>query len=143
MKGYFSEGRRVATSPFWRLFIAFACFIVLAGAACRRSTDSAQGISIRQEITPQPVRVGEATVAIQLADATANPVTHAAIMVEADMAHPGMAPVFKEANEIAPGSYQTKIIFTMGGDWVLLLHIKLANGSKIERQMDVRGVRSN
>jgi hypothetical protein len=31
----------------------------------------------------------------------------------------------------------------MGGDWVLLFHIKLANGKEIERQMDVRGVSPN
>ncbi len=133
----------MATPPFWRVFFAFACLIALAAAACRRSTDAAHDISIREEITPQPVHVGEATVAVQLADGMANPVTQAAIMVEADMAHPGMSPVFQAANETAPGSYQAKITFTMGGDWVLLLHIKLADGSKIERQMDVRGVRSN
>jgi hypothetical protein len=69
--------------------------------------------------------------------------THATIKVEADMAHPGMAPVFKAANETAPGSYQAEISFTMAGDWVLLLHIQLADGSKVERQVDVRGVRSN
>ena len=31
----------------------------------------------------------------------------------------------------------------MGGDWVVLLHIRLADGRKIERQMDVKGVESN
>lgn len=143
MRGYFSEGRRMATPPFWRVFFAFACLITLATAGCRRSSGSEPGISIHEQISPQPVRVGEAIVVIQLTDSTANPITHAAIMVEADMAHPGMSPVFKAANETTSGSYQAKITFTMGGDWVLLLHITLANGSKIERQMDVRGVLSN
>jgi YtkA-like len=64
-------------------------------------------------------------------------------MVEVDMSHPGMSPVFAEATETAPGSYRANIDFSMGGDWVVLLHIKLADGRKIERQVDVRGVRSN
>ncbi len=59
------------------------------------------------------------------------------------MSHPGMGPVFGKANETSPGSYRTQIDFNMGGDWIVLLHIKLADGRKIERQMDVRGVRSN
>ncbi len=64
-------------------------------------------------------------------------------MVEADMSHPGMSPVFAQASELTPGSYRASVNFNMGGDWILLLHIKLADGRKIERQLDVRGVRSN
>jgi len=54
-----------------------------------------------------------------------------------------MGPVFGTASETVPGSYRTQIDFNMGGDWIVLLHIKLADGRKIERQMDVRGVQSN
>ena len=52
-----------------------------------------------------------------------------------------MAPSFKTATETAPGQYQARISFDMAGDWVVLLHITLADGKKMERQMDVRGVR--
>jgi hypothetical protein len=142
-KEYFPEGRHLATPPFWRVSLVFACLMALSPVACRRSINPADDISIRLEITPQPVRVGESTVAVQLRDVAANPITHATIEVEADMAHPGMAPVFKAANETAPGSYQAEISFAMAGDWALLLHIQLADGSKVERQVDVRGVRSN
>jgi formyltetrahydrofolate synthetase len=115
----------------------------LAIAACHRRDDSATGISVQEQIMPQPPRVGPATVVVQLADASQKPVAHATIMVEADMSHPGMGPVFGVASETDPGNYKTKIDFNMGGDWIVLLHIKLADGRKIERQMDVRGVRSN
>ena len=133
----------MAASLFYAAFIALGCVATLAATACRQSANSSQGISIYEKITPEPVHVGEATVAVRLADATANPVSHATIMVEADMDHPGMGPVFKAANETTPGRYEARINLTMGGDWVVLLHIELANGRKIERQMDVRGVRSN
>jgi hypothetical protein len=92
---------------------------------------------------PQPPRLGPATVSIELTDPLQEPVAHAAIMVEADMSHPGMSPVFADAKETAPGTYRAPITFNMGGDWVVLLHIKLADGRRIERQMDVRGVLPN
>jgi|SRR5271165_1362596 len=135
-------GRRVAAPQFCRALVAFSCMGTLAIAACHRKDDAA-GISVQEQITPQPVRVGPATVVIQLADASAKPVVHATIMVEANMSHPGMGPVFSTANETTPGSYRTQIDFNMGGDWIVLLHIKLADGRKIEHQLDVRSVRSN
>jgi hypothetical protein len=98
---------------------------------------------VKEEIMPRPAKVGPATVSIELADSSQTAISHAAIMVEADMSHPGMRPVFAEAKETAPGSYRAPIEFSMGGDWVLLLHIKLADGRRIERQMHVRGVQSN
>jgi hypothetical protein len=98
---------------------------------------------VKQQISPQPVRVGPATVSVELADPSHKPLPHAIIMVEADMTHAGMSPVFAKAKETAPGSYRAPIDFNMGGDWVVLLHIKLADGRQIERQMDVKGVQSN
>jgi len=59
------------------------------------------------------------------------------------MSHPGMAPVFGEAREIEPGRYQAHLTFPMAGDWVILLHIVLPDGQKLERQIDLKGVRPN
>ena len=58
------------------------------------------------------------------------------------MSHPGMSPVFAESSEVASGRYQAHIDFSMAGDWVLLLHIKLPDGETVERQIDVKGVRT-
>jgi hypothetical protein len=82
-------------------------------------------------------------VAVEIADAASNPIANATIMVEADMSHPGMSPVFAEAKETTPGSYRAPVNFNMAGDWVVVLHIKLADGRKIEREVEVRGVRPN
>jgi hypothetical protein len=78
-----------------------------------------------------------------LSDAAGRPVTGARITIEADMSHAGMTPVFAEAKEVQPGSYQSRLTFEMAGDWVILLHGTLANGKKLERQFDVRGVQPN
>ena len=98
---------------------------------------------MQETISPQPVRVGEATISIQLADASTEPVTHARIALEGDMSHPGMSPIFATATETAPGMYTAQLDINMGGDWVVLSHIVLADGRKLERRIDVNGVESN
>jgi len=52
-----------------------------------------------------------------------------------------MSPIFAEAQETVPGRYQAHLDFQMAGDWVILLHVTLPGGKKLERQIDVRGVR--
>jgi hypothetical protein len=140
MKRFLLRGRRTA-APFYRwLLIVLACAAAGMATACHRANEGAADIKVLTAVQPQPPRVGQATVAIAIADAHAGPVTGASIQVEGDMAHPGMAPVFHDAKAMAPGSYVAETDFTMPGDWVLLLHIRLADGRKIERQVDVRGV---
>jgi hypothetical protein len=118
-------------------------FGVLPCVGCHRSAISASGIAVQQHISPQPVRVGHSSILLQLTDRDEKPVSHAAIAIEGDMSHPGMAPIFSDAKEIAFGKYKGDVNFNMGGDWVLLLHIKLSDGRKIDHQIDVRGVQSN
>ena len=63
--------------------------------------------------------------------------------LEGDMSHPGMSPRFAEAKETDPGRYEARLEFPMAGDWVILLHVTLSDGKKLERQFDVRDVRPN
>jgi YtkA-like len=97
---------------------------------------------LTSEIAPQPVRVGSVSITLGLYDAATKPVAGAHITLEGDMSHPGMAPVFGETNEIAPGHYQGRLQFVMPGDWVVLVHARLANGKRLERQIEVRGVQA-
>jgi YtkA-like len=120
-----------------------ACVATLFIAACSRPADSARTIRLEHEISPEPARVGPVTVTFRLSDSAAKPIAGARIAVEADMSHAGMAPVFGEGNEIAPGRYQAHLTFGMAGDWVILLHVVLPGGQKLERQIDVSGVRPN
>jgi hypothetical protein len=62
--------------------------------------------------------------------------------LEADMVHPGMAPVFADARETGSGNYEGTVNLNMPGDWVVLVHGKLADGKKLERQIDVKGVQA-
>jgi YtkA-like len=95
-----------------------------------------------QEISPRPIRVGACDVTLSLKDDGARPMTGADVTLEADMSHPGMAPVFGDARELSAGRYRGGVELTMPGDWVVLVHIKLANGQKAEREIELKGVQA-
>jgi hypothetical protein len=114
---------------------------ILSMAACRRQTAPAPTVLVEERIDPQPPVVGPATVTIGLTDGSGRPSKNARVTVESDMSHAGMGPVFAECKEVENGRCLARIDFTMAGDWVLLLHIRLPDGQTVERRMDVKGVR--
>lgn len=120
-----------------------ACAATFFVASCTRPTDAPAFVSIEQTISPEPAHVGPASVTLKLSDASRKPVTGAKIAIEADMSHVGMSPVFADTNEGEPGLYLAQLNFPMAGDWVVLLHITLPGGKKLERQFDIKGVRPN
>lgn len=116
---------------------------MLFAAGCSRPIDSLPTITVEKAISPEPPRVGPATITFKLADARMKPVSGARVTLEADMSHAGMAPLFGEAKEIEPGEYQADFRFAMAGDWIVLLHVRLPSGQTLERQFNVSGVRPN
>jgi hypothetical protein len=124
-----------------RWLVGLVCAVTLLIASCSRSIESSAFVAIHQEISPEPARVGPAMVTLRFADGAAKPITGAHIAIEADMSHPGMSPLFAEAKETEPGRYQAHLDFQMAGDWIILLHVTLPGGKKLERQIDVSGVR--
>ena len=56
------------------------------------------------------------------------------------MSHAGMVPVFAEATEIDAGRYRANMDLGMAGDWLVLVHATLADGRKLERQFEIKGV---
>jgi hypothetical protein len=119
----------------------FICAGTLFLASCSKPFEQPPSVAIEFEISPQPARVGPITVTLKLADARGQPLTRAHVTIEADMSHPGMSSRFAETEETELGHYQAHLEFPMAGDWVILLHVTLPDGKKLERQIDVRGVR--
>jgi hypothetical protein len=113
----------------------------LLQAGCSRPIASPAFVAIEHEISPEPIRIGSATLVLKLSDAGDKPITGAHIAIETDMSHAGMSPGFAEAKEAEAGRYKAPLEFQMAGDWVILLHVTLPRGTKLERQIDVRGVR--
>jgi hypothetical protein len=124
----------------WSIWIlTLASTSVLLIAACHKVVAPAPpDIAIEHEITPQPVRVGPATIKLKLTDPYGKAVTGARIKLEGNMSHAGMAPAFAEADEIEPGLYRAPLELSMGGDWIVLVHLTLSDGQKVERQFDIR-----
>ena len=116
---------------------------VLFLVGCHRTLDQGSGVTIETDILPRPVRTGPASVSLKIMDDHKKPLAGARVELEGDMSHPGMAPVFGEAKEAAPGYYRGSLRFTMAGDWVVLLHLTLADGRVLERQVPVNGVGSH
>ncbi len=123
--------------------MGFLCAATLLIAGCSRPAASPDLVTVEHEISPAPARVGITTFTFKLADAVGKAITGARIVVEADMSHAGMGPVFADAKEEQPGRYQARLNFQMAGDWIILLHVTQPGGKKLERQIEVRGVRPN
>ncbi|MBO0721925.1 MAG: FixH family protein [Blastocatellia bacterium] len=124
-----------------------ACLVLAGGiialAGCRKTAPSGPDIVMWHDIAPSPPKVGAATITVGLTDTAGKPIVGARINLEGNMTHPGMRPVFGEAGEIGAGRYQAPLRFTMGGDWIILVRINLLNGQKLEREFEVKGVRSS
>jgi hypothetical protein len=126
-----------------RILAGFACIAVLFATGCRKPVAPQSVVAIEYRISPQLVRVGPAVVNLKLRDAAGNPVAGARVNLEADMSHPAMAPVFGEARERALGEYAGGLELAMPGGWVVLIHVTLPDGRKLDRQVSVPGVATN
>src|SRR5437868_7600806 len=113
-------------------------FAILLLACGHRAAQPSSDIKVDASFAPLPARIGRATVSVVVTDPAAKPLSQARVTVEANMTHPGMAPIFRDAREVSPGRYQAELELGMRGDWVILLHIRLASGQKLERQMAVQ-----
>ncbi len=125
----------------WR-WLGLWVVLVLALTGCRGRSTEQSDIAVTLAVTPQPPRVGPATVVITLIDRDEKPVTGATVKLEGNMSHAGMVPLFADMQEVAPGRYEAVLEFTMGGDWFILVRATLPDGREWEHRVDVPGVES-
>lgn len=135
---------RVASAPDRRalnpgrysgVLIAAALF-----TACGQSSVT-QGVNLTVETSPRPARVGVVSMIVHLTGAKDVPETGAHLKMEADMSHPGMAPVVGDLTETGAGDYQATLNLGMAGDWVIVVRGTLADGRRMERELKLPGVR--
>jgi hypothetical protein len=129
----------------WLNILAFLGLALCANvlhSGCRKTSETPPDIVFEHKVAPDPPTKGPATVTLKLADSAGKPIVGARVNLEGNMSHPGMRPVFGEASEAPPGRYEAALEFTMGGDWVIIFHITLPDGRSLQRQIDVKGVRS-
>ena len=97
-------------------------------------------LTLEHEISPQPPRVGQVAITLRMTAASGTPITKARIRLEGNMSHAGMVPVFADATEIDAGRYRATMDLSMAGDWLVLVQATLADGRKLERQFEIKGV---
>ncbi len=115
------------------------CLLCLFAAGCRVPPDS--DVKIAPEVEPHPPRVGRVTVTVRVTRlSTGKPISGAQVRFEGNMSHAGMAAEFAEAPEVERGVYRANMEFTMAGDWIILVHLRLWSGAKVDRQFEIKGV---
>ncbi|MGI5835653.1 MAG: FixH family protein [Chloroflexota bacterium] len=108
---------------------------------CRGPATEAGGPEVLLEVVTDKA-VGDATVEVTLLAAGGDPIEDATVLVRGDMNHAGMKLVFSEAKSTGGGRYRTEdFTFTMGGDWILTAEVTLPDGQRLERSVNVDGVR--
>jgi hypothetical protein len=123
--------------------LIFACALPAWAVACGRDADPSDAIDVTWSLDPAPPVTGEPVVArLTLRDtAKRQPVLGAKLRLEGHMSHPGMAPVITDLIERGDGTYETRLQFTMAGDWVLRLVGELPGGARLTKQIEIAGVR--
>jgi len=122
--------------------ILLAVAPILGPVGCRGATVNAGGADIQIEVVSEK-EVGPATVEVAVRSAQGNPVDGAMVTVRGDMNHAGMKPVLSKASHLGGGLYRTEDFrFTMGGDWIITAEVTLPDGQRLERTINVSGVRS-
>ena len=119
---------------------SFLLFVALLAFACQK-TAKPPDIAVQYEVAPQPPRAGATTIDLKLTDKNGAPVSGARVDLEGNMSHAGMSPVSGDAKEVETGKYRGTLQLAMAGDWIILVHITLADGQKVERQIELSGVR--
>lgn len=125
------------------IFFMGLIVILFLLAGCRRAGQSdLSDVGVNVTVNPHPPAVGQATVAVTLSEASGQPITGAKVELEGNMTHAGMAPTLARPQEISPGRYEAPLDFSMAGDWFILVRATLPDGRRLERQVDVPGVKA-
>jgi hypothetical protein len=108
--------------------------------ACRRQESKSPDLTFTHEVSPQPPRVGQVTITLNIKDSSGAPVAGARLNIEGNMSHAGMVPVFADASEIGPGRYRSVMELSMAGDWNVTVRVTLPDGRKLDHEFEIKGV---
>lgn len=105
--------------------------LCVALTACR--APGARDFEVRLGTRPDPARVGTTRLELWLPDVSA-----AAVRVEGNMTHTGMAPVVAQAVPAGRGRYVVNAFdFNMAGDWVLTVTARTGDGQNLTADVPV------
>ena len=97
-----------------------------------RQSVAPERLSVEWTLDPKTPADGAWTLArFIVRDSARRPVRGARLQVEGHMTHPGMAPVVAPLSENGDGVYETRLRFTMSGEWTLVVTGVLVNGEAV------------
>lgn len=112
--------------------------VLIGGVACTRTSRSQETIVEIDLIGPLfSPPVGRGPVVIEVNDLAGNPVDNAQVTVRGDMAHAGMVPVITKAVNLGGNTYRALMDWTMAGDWIVTVEVKLADGQIARQRFDL------
>lgn len=126
-----------------RLVILVA-LLILAGCQSDTADGTSSGFNGGQQTTDgvsvsliaTSLNAGQTIFEITVLDAGGKPAPVENFTVNANMTHAGMASITMsidalDADTVVPGRYNIPFIWTMGGDWIITVTIKLLSGAII------------
>jgi hypothetical protein len=100
-------------------------------------------VEVEVRVAPTPPAVGPARIVLAVTDPEGAPVEGAQVRVDATMDHPGMVPVLGTAEDRGGGNHVIPALeFSMAGDWILFVRIRLPDGQEAIREHRLRVVSS-
>ena len=116
--------------------VEILAWFCLAALGCSSAPHDAPEVEVSWN-TQRLGAPGPLTVDLRLRGAEGQPLSGAQLLLEANMTHAGMAPVWVQPSEVEPGRYRASLALGMAGDWYLLLEGSLADGRRLERRLDL------
>jgi hypothetical protein len=112
--------------------------LVLLLVACRGpATATGSDLQLTLRVEPAPAQAGNAILVVTVTDGNDQPVDEAVVDVEGNMTHPGMVPVTARVEGGAGGEYRLPFTWSMGGDWVVTVTARLADGRQARADFPV------
>lgn len=118
--------------------------IILPCVGCRSGTVAATDIVVTLRPPADSLVVDhEARLEFTVAEAGGRLLPGASLRLEANMTHPGMAPIVEPVVDEGGGRYTVALRFTMAGEWVLSVKGALSDRRRLDKRLDgVVSVRS-
>lgn len=122
--------------------VSLSVLVAMVAVGCNSSTSIHDDFQVDLTFQPSPPVVGDIELNLKLADANGSSLSGANVKLEGNMNHAGMKPSFAELSETEPGRYTGTMELTMGGDWFILVTATTADGTTLERKIDLPGVQA-
>ena len=123
-----------------RLIFTLLALLMIFTGGCARASRQANSADVVISLTaiPFPPHIGQTRLVVQVADSSGRPIDDAQLAIKGDMTHAGMVPVLAEVDGGGQdGVYEIPFEWTMAGDWVVTVDLRLRDGATARQRFDL------